>query len=204
MGVTSVAAASRARTPSGCAVQTAVSPEEPVTIVPYDESWPAGFASERELVENRIRPWTTGDIKHVGSTAVPGLPAKPIIDIMVGVPELEAARVCFEPLATIGYLYFPYRPQVFHWFCKPSPARRTHHLVLMEPSHPEWAERLAFRDYLRAHPATARQYAALKRRLAAEFHLDREAYTDGKEQFVKSVSARALEWKTATGRARSM
>jgi GrpB-like predicted nucleotidyltransferase (UPF0157 family) len=159
---------------------------EPIRIVAYDPSWPARFAAERQLVVatlgGRIR-----EVQHVGSTAVFGLAAKPIIDIMVGVNDLEAAAPCIDLLAGLDYCYAPYRPEVMHWFCKPSPSRRTHHLYLIEQGSPEWRARLGFRDFLRAHPETAAEYESLKRRLAALYANDREQYTDGKGEFVRHV-----------------
>lgn len=105
--------------------------DEPIRLAPYDSSWPDRFAGERAALEGPIGPWATGGIHHVGSTAVPGLEAKPIIDILVGVDSLEASRACFDPLAELDYLYAPYRDDEMHWFCKPHPSRRTHHLHLV-------------------------------------------------------------------------
>ncbi len=114
---------------------------------------------------------------------MPGLDAKPVIDILVGVEDLEKARSCFDPLAGIDYLYAPYLSEEMHWFCKPDPGRRTHHLHLAPTSGRRYAEELAFRDLLRADPATAAAYGALKRDLAARFPDDREAYTEAKSEF---------------------
>ena len=161
--------------------------DQPVQLVPYDPSWPERAAREIALVEGAIGAWLAGTVEHVGSTAVPGLEAKPTIDLMAPVRDLDEARECFEPLAGIGYANAPHRPY-FHWFCKPSPAVRTHHLVLIEPTHPEWRARLAFRDRLRSDAAAAARYAELKRELAARFPDDREAYTAGKAGFVAEVS----------------
>jgi GrpB-like predicted nucleotidyltransferase (UPF0157 family) len=138
-----------------------------------------------------LAPWLAGGIHHVGSTAVPGLAAKPVVDVMAGVRDLEEARAAFEPLAALEYCYFPYKTWM-HWFCKPSPQHRTHHLHLLEPSHPEWEARLAFRDHLRASPEAAAEYARLKRELAQRHRDDREAYTEAKCDFVRSVVERAL------------
>ncbi|MGH8929643.1 MAG: GrpB family protein [Egibacteraceae bacterium] len=157
--------------------------DAPVEIAPYDPAWPLKFDAERDLVAPVLAPWLDGGIHHVGSTAVPGLGAKPIIDIMAGVRDLDEARAAIAPLADLGYLYAPYRDWML-WFCKPDPAHRTHHLTLVEPSHPQWAHRLAFRDRLRADPETAAAYERLKRRLATEHRNDREAYTEAKTAFV--------------------
>ncbi len=164
--------------------------EEPIELVPYDPGWPERFEAERALLQEAIGAWIGGGIHHVGSTAVPGLLAKPVVDVMVGVRDLEEARDSFEILAALDYCYFPYRTWM-HWFCKPSPSRRTHHLHLMEPTHPEFSARLDFRDVLRADPQVAAEYASLKQRLAVQHRHDREAYTDAKTVFVRSVLERA-------------
>jgi len=82
---------------------------EPVRIVPYDASWPARFEAEKTLLRGAIGRWVTGGIHHVGSTAVPGLAAKPVIDILVGVEDLPSSRGCFAELEKLGYHYAPYR-----------------------------------------------------------------------------------------------
>ena len=163
---------------------------EPVHLKPYNAAWPKKFAIEKKLIEKTISAWVDGGIHHVGSTAIPDLSAKPIIDIMVGVKNLEKAKECIPLLEAIGYCYYPYRPYM-HWFCKPSPAHREFHLQLMEPEHPQWSARLAFRDYLRVHPETAKEYAMLKEKLAEKFRDDREAYTEAKTKFVESVVEKA-------------
>jgi GrpB-like predicted nucleotidyltransferase (UPF0157 family) len=163
--------------------------DEPIRLVPSDPSWPARFELERTVLAEAIEEWVDGGIHHVGSTAVPGLEAKPIIDILVGVRDLETARGCFEPLADLGYLYAPYLPAEMHWFCKPDPARRTHHLHLVPSGSPRYRNELAFRDRLRADPRLAADYAALKRRLALRHPDDREAYTEGKDRFIQEALA---------------
>jgi GrpB-like predicted nucleotidyltransferase (UPF0157 family) len=166
-------------------------PDEPIRLRPYDPTWPARFEQERAVLEAAIGALTTGGIHHVGSTAVPGLAAKPIVDILVGVDSLDASRACFDPLAKLGYLYFPYRPEEMHWFCKPHPSRRTHHLHLVPTGSRRYADELAFRDRLRTKSEVATEYAALKQDLAERFADDREAYTDAKSDFVHRVLGRA-------------
>ena len=161
--------------------------QAPVHVVAWDPRWPARFASERALLEPLLAPWLAGAVEHIGSTAVVGLPAKPVIDILAPVASLAASRAALPLLATLAYCYFPYRADVMHWLCKPSDARRTHHLHLVPADSALWRERLAFRDYLRAHPTVAEEYAALKTRLAAQHRFDRTAYTDAKEPFVRRV-----------------
>src|SRR5205807_1655147 len=115
---------------------------EAIHIVPYDPIWQTKFETEKELIQKTIGPWISAGIHHVGSTSIPGLAAKPIIDIMVGVKNLEEAKPCIDLLAQINYQYYPYKPDQMLWFCKPSPEHRTHHLYLIEPTHPEWKARL--------------------------------------------------------------
>lgn len=162
-------------------------PNEPIRLVPYDPAWPDRFAEERDALDDAIGPWATGGIHHVGSTAVPGLDAKPIIDILVGVDSLQTSRACFDPLAKLDYLYAPYRTAEMHWFCKPHPSRRTHHLHLVPTDSQRFRDELKFRDRLRADPATAAEYEALKRDLAQRFTDDRDAYTDAKSDFIRCV-----------------
>jgi len=139
------------------------------------------------VLAGAIGDWVVGGIHHVGSTAVPGLEAKPIIDILVGVRDLDEARACFEPLAEIGYLYAPYLPDEMYWFCKPDPARRTHHLHLVPVDSKRYRDELTFRDLLRKDPDLASRYAALKQELAAAHPTDREAYTEGKSNFIAAA-----------------
>lgn len=173
--------------------------EAEVHVVPYDLSWPRRFEEERAVLAAAIGAYVAGTIEHVGSTAVPGLAAKPVIDIMVGVESLAASRPALSILRTLEYCYFPYRADVMHWLCKPSPQVRTHHLHLVPFGSRLWAERIAFRDYLRDHPAAAAEYADLKRSLAAEHRFDREAYTDAKEPFIRKALETASRGSAGKG-----
>ena len=166
--------------------------EAPVEIAAYDPSWPARFEEEKQLLRRALEQWLAGPIEHVGSTAVPGLAAKPVIDIMAGVQSLDASRPAIAAAAEQGYCYFPYRPESEHWFCKPSPAFRTHHLHLVPVRSAQWIRTLAFREHLRANPAVAAEYEALKRELAKQHHFDREAYTEAKHPFITRVTDLAL------------
>lgn len=168
----------------------AVSEDAAVSIVAYDAAWPARFEEERAALVAAIGGWIVGGVHHVGSTAVPGLEAKPIIDILVGVEGLEGARSTFDPLAVLGYRYAPYRPDEMHWFCKPHPIHRTHHLHLVPVAAPRFREELTFRNYLRSHPEVAKEYGMLKATLAEQFKYDRGAYTAAKAPFIRSIVAR--------------
>ena len=161
--------------------------EAPVHIVAYDPAWPNLFEAEAIVLREVLGPWLAGPIEHVGSTAVPGLPAKPVIDIMAAVDSLDASRGALLPLGKIGYHYAPYRADEMHWFCKPSFSLRTHHLHLVPYRSPLWRERVKFRDCLRSHSAIAEEYAALKYRLADLHRFDREAYTEAKGPFIARV-----------------
>jgi GrpB-like predicted nucleotidyltransferase (UPF0157 family) len=170
--------------------------EAEIHVVEYDPSWPVRFEQERAILARVIDRWVVGSIEHIGSTAVPGLNAKPVIDIMAPVESLIASRAALPVLEKTGYCYAEYRADVMHWFCKPSPSFRTHHLHLVPFGSRLWIERLAFRDYLRTHRQVATEYAQLKKRLAKQYHLDREAYTDAKTPFVDRILRLGLEGKT--------
>jgi GrpB-like predicted nucleotidyltransferase (UPF0157 family) len=161
-----------------------------ITVVPYDSAWPGRFEAERELLERVLAPWLEGGIHHIGSTAIPEISAKPIIDMMAGVHDLDEARAVSAPLAEHGYLDDPHRPGIAHHFMKPSLQHAEFGLHLTEPESDLWRERLAFRDALRADPELAAEYAALKLRLAREHPADLAAYGAGKRSFVIGVLAR--------------
>jgi GrpB-like predicted nucleotidyltransferase (UPF0157 family) len=164
-----------------------VTADEPIQLATPDPTWPTQFEQERVTLDGAIGEWISGGIHHVGSTAVSGLEAKPIIDILAGVHDLETARACFGPLADLGYLYAPYLPEKMHWFCRPHPARRTHHLHLVPAGSQRYRDELAFRDRLRSDPQVAGRYASLKRELAEQHRDDRDAYTEAKSAFVRAT-----------------
>jgi GrpB-like predicted nucleotidyltransferase (UPF0157 family) len=170
--------------------------DEPIYLRPYDPAWPGQFELEAKVLAGALGPHIVGGIHHVGSTAVPGLSAKPIIDIMIGVADLDSSRPCIDLLDEYDYCYAPHRQDVMHWFCKPDPAHRTHHLHLVPTGSQRFTDVLAFRDYLRTHPAAVEQYEALKRQLAVQHAQDREAYTDGKGAMVAAITADARRWLT--------
>jgi GrpB-like predicted nucleotidyltransferase (UPF0157 family) len=171
---------------------TCTPPDAPVELAPYDPAWPSRFDQERIAIRGALGDLIVGSIEHVGSTAIPGVEAKPILDIMVGIRDLSAPGPLVPLLGRIGYLHYPYRPDVMHWFCKPLPSFRTHHVHAVPVGSRLWRERIAFRDYLRAHADVATAYVELKRQLAASHRFDREAYTDGKSSFVRKVLGAAM------------
>jgi GrpB-like predicted nucleotidyltransferase (UPF0157 family) len=167
-----------------------MSGEPPVIIRPYDPTWPAKFEIEKRVLTAVLAPWLLGPIEHIGSTAVPGLSAKPVIDIMGPVRDLPSSKPAIEALRPLSYCYFAYKPDRMHWFCKPSPLNRTHHLHLVPFESQVWREQLAFRDCLRSDAATREAYTQFKLKLAAQFRNDREAYTEAKTEFIQAVVER--------------
>lgn len=167
--------------------------QPPVIIEPYDPAWPAKFEAEKRALIQVLEPWIVGPIEHIGSTAVPGLPAKPVIDIMGAVRDLSSSKPAIEALWPLSYCYFKYKADLMHWFCKPSDFERTHHLHLVPFESQLWRERLAFRDRLRSDGAVRHAYSELKLKLASEFGNDREAYTDAKTEFIRSILRSVLD-----------
>ena len=169
----------------------------PVTIVEYDPTWPTMYEADAALIRDAVGS-TVVAIEHVGSTAVPGLAAKPIVDIMAAVERLSDAALCIEPLRLVGYRDVPEHEAQLperRYFHKGPPSARTCHLHMVELSSDFWARHLLFRDYLRQHPDAARRYAALKKDLAARFRDDREGYTEAKTPFIRSIERKALALK---------
>jgi GrpB-like predicted nucleotidyltransferase (UPF0157 family) len=98
--------------------------EAPIEIVPYDQSWPIRSHEEADAIRRMLAPWLVGTVEHIGSTAIPPLAGKPVIDIMAGVRTLEESRPAITVATELGYCYAPYQAEVEHWFCKPSPTFR--------------------------------------------------------------------------------
>jgi GrpB-like predicted nucleotidyltransferase (UPF0157 family) len=167
-----------------------------VVIVEYDPRWSNMFAEEAAQITEVLSKDLVVGIEHIGSTAVTGLAAKPIIDLLLSVHSLvEAKQVAISPLEQLGYAYWfdnPDSQRMFFVKGLPPNSPRTHHIHIIE-SDSILQERLLFRDYLRAHPDEASRYAQLKRHLAQQFSTDREAYTNGKTAYVQSIVQKARE-----------
>lgn len=168
----------------------------------YDPTWPASYERERQRVARVLEPWLVESIEHIGSTSVPGLVAKPIIDMVAIVDDIEPVNEAVVALAAIGWVTapeptdLPFREMSF---CTPSIHRRTHHLHVVERSSSGWHEWLAFRDYLRAHPGVAAEYSVLKCRLADQYGADpneRDAYRTGKAGWINTVTEHAVQERT--------
>jgi len=170
---------------------------EKIEVVPYDPAWPESFRREAAHLRACLPPELLGRIEHFGSTAVPELCAKPIIDMLVEVTSLAETKKRIMPILTgQGYDYL-WRPTwggdvgpFYAWFIKrDTRGRRTHHIHMIEKDFEHW-DRLLFRDYLISHPETARAYGELKISLASRFPRDRAAYTAGKDKFIAGIMAR--------------
>lgn len=169
---------------------------KPIVIAEYDPEWALRFQRERDLILRTCGIGAFVRIEHVGSTAVPGLGAKPIIDIMGGIRSLVVAPRLVPPLASIGYEYVPeYEVDMpeRRFFRKDKNGARAFHLHMVETGSEFWERHLLFRDYLRSHPETAAEYEELKRRLAGEYRDDIAGYTDAKTAFIRPVEAKAGE-----------
>ena len=173
---------------------------ETIAIMPYDPQWPGRFESEARRLRSSLPPSLVNRIEHFGSTAVPGLAAKPVVDMLVEVSSLEMTRQLAAPLLEAeGYDYFwrpepPDGPAMYAWFIKrDAVGHRTHHVHMVEAASRMW-DALFFRDYLRQFPEEAARYAALKTSLSQQFRNDREGYTRGKTDFVIAVTQRAKRY----------
>lgn len=165
---------------------------ERVEIVPPDPDWLPRGERESELLESSLARWLVGRVEHVGSTAVPGLAAKPILDFLAQVTDLDRAPEVAAALAGAGWHFVPVELDQRPWerfFVRVVDDRRVAHLHLLDVDAPRWHDVLAFRDALRADPALVRSYAALKADLAARHGDDREAYTRAKADFVRAILA---------------
>jgi GrpB-like predicted nucleotidyltransferase (UPF0157 family) len=174
---------------------------EEISIAPYDPEWPHLFQVEAAFLRSKLPKALVTRIEHFGSTAVSGLAAKPIIDILVQVKSLEETQAEIVPLLeSEGYDYF-WRTDVspaYAWFIKRNSAQhRTHHIHMVEADSLLW-DRLYFRDYLREFPEEAKRYADLKQLLSEQYPNDRIAYTKGKEAYVISVTEKAKHHYGAT------
>jgi GrpB-like predicted nucleotidyltransferase (UPF0157 family) len=163
---------------------------EEITVHAPDPAWQVAGSRECGLLEASLGEWLVAPVEHVGSTAVPGLPAKPVLDLQAAVADLDCASRIATVLAPDGWHYVPPELDARLWrrfFVKVEVDHRVAHLHLLQPDHARWREQLAFRDALRADPALASRYGELKRALAEQHAGDREAYTDGKADFVAAV-----------------
>lgn len=166
-----------------------------VRLVAYDPKWKRLFEAEKASLQGVLGTKIL-DIRHIGSTSIPGMPAKPIIDIAIAVTDFEEAKGCIRLIEGLGYEYrgefgMPRR----HYFVKGEP--RLFHVHMSEIDSLEWQNTILFRDYLCTHEKAAREYAELKTQLALKYPRDRDAYLEGKTAFVEGVIRMAREEREA-------
>ena len=175
--------------------------QEDVSLVPYDPSWPRMFEEEKRHLMECLPHDLIRRIEHFGSTAIPGLRAKPIVDMLVEVSSLEETKARVAPLLEAQRYDYFWRathgedgPPFYAWFIKRNAVGvRTHHVHMIERDFEHW-DRLLFRDYLIANPETAKEYETLKLTLARDYPNDRVGYTNGKTEFVVRVTKAAKEY----------
>lgn len=163
--------------------------DQSVNLVDYDPKWADLFEQERTAVTDVLRPWLAGDIEHVGSTAIPEMRAKPVIDMLAPVRSLDEAREAVPALTEAGWQYWAEDPEgdIRLWFLRPEPENRTHHLHVIAADHPRAHALVAFRDTLRTSKVLRTDYMALKGWLAQRHQHNRNAYTNAKSAFVDRV-----------------
>jgi GrpB-like predicted nucleotidyltransferase (UPF0157 family) len=160
-----------------------------IEIADYDANWQRKFAEQRDRASMALARWLSAPIEHVGSTSVPGLASKPIVDMLAPVTSLPDAHRAVPILEEAGWLSWPSDPNRSWrlWFLRPRPDARTHHLYLIQHDDPHLRELLLFRDLLRSQPELRQRYELLKYRLAEAYRDDREAYTEAKGRFVEEA-----------------
>ena len=165
-----------------------------VVVVPYNPQWPALYEQEAQAIGQILGENLTA-IHHIGSTSVPGLAAKPIIDIMPVVRDLAQVDACSAQFEALGYEVMGEFGIPGRRYYRKGGENRTHQIhAFSEEDHWNIDRHLAVRDYLRAHPKEAKLYGDLKQRLAQQFPEDIEQYCDGKDAFVKALEKRAYAW----------
>jgi len=170
---------------------SSVGTHDEITVVPHNAGWPARFRIESQMLHVALKELNPA-IEHIGSTAVPGLAAKPIIDMLVGVKSLTAFESQAERLSVFGYQYIPEYERALpdrRFFKRVINGVRTHHVHVVQQNGLYWKRYLKFRNSMRDDAWLASRYAELKRRLAARYVFDRDAYTNGKTGFIEAVLA---------------
>lgn len=164
-----------------------------VKLKEYQAAWKEKYDFEKNRIQHAIGDRLLG-IEHIGSTSIEGMTAKPIIDILVGIDQLNRMEVIVESLHKVEYEYVP-KPEFPDrlFFRKGLWGQGTCHLHICKYDEKEWVEKLLFRDYLRLHPKAAKEYELLKRRLAKQFPDDHHAYTQAKEPFIHAIIQKARE-----------
>jgi len=163
-----------------------------ITIAEYSSAWLQMFAEEKTRLQRILS--ISAVVEHIGSTSVPGLAAKPIIDIMVGLADFTQADTLVLRVHSLGYEYvsqFEVEMPFRRYFRKDNEGVRTHQIHMVALNGEFWHRHLAFRDYLKAHPNVAAEYATLKRKLAEQDWQDVNDYANAKTEFIQSIEAQA-------------
>lgn len=156
-----------------------------VKLSPYNKKWQTAFEKERQVLKKAAGKILI-DIQHIGSTAIPGIHAKPIIDMSAGVRNLKDAKRLVKLFSKMGYnFYKTFQKQIL--FAKGPDKKRTHYLHVMKYNGTKWKNDLLFRHYLLRHPTRAKTYDTLKKKLARLYPNDREKYTAGKKLFIENT-----------------
>lgn len=159
-----------------------------ITVVPYQSGWKDRFKQEADLLCGALGEKAL-QIEHIGSTSIPGIDAKPIIDIMIAVESLTQAPELVPVLESLGYEHRAHDtiPERLFFVKESAPEHRTHHLNLAQKDSGFWKNQIAFRDYLRTHPQVAAEYVDLKKRLAEDYARTKQLDPEGKTEFVSRV-----------------
>jgi GrpB-like predicted nucleotidyltransferase (UPF0157 family) len=171
-----------------------------VTVVSHQPQWSVEFEREAKAVSTALGKNVLA-IHHIGSTAIPGIYAKPIIDLLVAVQDLLAVDQKNAAMESLGYEAMGEFGIIDRRFFRKDDMAgiRTHHVHVFANNSPQISRHLAFRDYLIAHPASAQQYSDLKRALAKQYPQDIQGYMDGKDGFIQEIDRRAAQWSTPAG-----
>jgi GrpB-like predicted nucleotidyltransferase (UPF0157 family) len=164
-----------------------------MSVVEHDEKWKGAFLAEKELLHGVFKDVAVA-IHHIGSTAIPSIKAKPIIDILIEVSALGNVDNLIEEMRNIGFVSKGENGIENRRYFQKGGDSRTHHIHCFPVGHPEINRHLLFRDYLLAHPKKAAEYSALKEKLSEQFLYDTKGYVNGKNQFVRQVDKEAGEW----------
>jgi GrpB-like predicted nucleotidyltransferase (UPF0157 family) len=173
---------------------------DPIRIVPYDESWPEQFQRLAQPMRHALGSVALR-IDHIGSTSVPGLAAKPVIDIQISVADFDPLDAFRLPLESLGYVFRAENPELTKRYFREPPGQPRVHVHVRRLGSFSQQLALLFRDFVRAHPDVVNEYARLKIELAKQYNRpeDREAYTDAKDPFIWQVLRQADHWAQQTG-----
>ncbi|MEY8303516.1 GrpB family protein [Anaerosalibacter bizertensis] len=164
-----------------------------IEVVPYSSKWKDEYIKESEKLKNIFKDEMV-EIHHIGSTSIPGIYAKPTIDIIIGVKDIDEIDNYNKDMAKLGYEAKGENGIKDRRFFIRGRCERTHHVHVFQIDNPEIKRHLNFRDYMIAHPEEAKEYGDLKKRLAKKFKYNSQAYCDGKDLFIKYIDKKATEW----------